>query len=381
MQADAFLSTADPSPGAGPAAGPAAPPGARPRVAVKDLMDVRGMITTGGGRVLAAVPAERDAAVVARVRASGAVFVGKTHLDEFAYDVTGDNAHYGHLVHPSDPARIPGGSSGGSAVAVALGLCDWAIGTDTAGSIRIPAALCGLVGVKPTAGLVPSAGVFPLSPTLDTVGPLAEDVRTAADALRAMAALPAAPPLDRAPRLAAPEGWVEGLDDGVARVWASVSAGLREVPFPAWERFQEPFQRIVLAEATAQHRHWLDTRPQDYGPFTLANLRAGLQIGAADYLAAKAERARLADEIDRALTGLDALVLPATCCVAPLRGSGDVRALLGRFTSPFSLTGHPAVVVPAPDPGPLPVGVQLVGRRGDDAALLRVAAHLERAWR
>src|SRR5579864_9265613 len=164
--------------------------GAGEVVAVKDLVDVAGMVTTAGGVMLPNSPAAADAPVVARLRRQGCVFVGKTNLHEFAYGVTSANPHYGAVLNPRDPSRVAGGSSGGSAVAVATGMCDWAIGTDTGGSIRIPASLCGVVGFKPTRGLLSTEGVLPLSESLDTVGPLARDVRTAARALEILSGAP-----------------------------------------------------------------------------------------------------------------------------------------------------------------------------------------------
>src|SRR6202521_4300166 len=160
--------------------------GAGTVVAVKDLVDVAGMVTTAGGVILPNEPAERDAPVVAAIRARGCVIVGKTNLHEFAFGVTSVNPHYGAVLNPHDPSRVAGGSSGGSAVAVAAGMCDWAIGTDTGGSIRVPAALCGGVGIKPTLGALSTKGVLPLARSLDTVGPIAADVATAALGLEMM---------------------------------------------------------------------------------------------------------------------------------------------------------------------------------------------------
>ncbi|HZU16135.1 MAG TPA: amidase, partial [Candidatus Dormibacteraeota bacterium] len=172
--------------------------GRGPVVAVKDLVDVRGTVTTAGSRLLPQVPADRDAPVIARMRQAGCVVIGKANLHEWAFGLTSENPHYGPVRNPLDPSRVAGGSSGGSAAAVAAGMCDWALGTDTGGSIRVPAALCGVVGFKPTLGTVDTEGVVPLSRTLDTLGPLAPDVRSAASALEAMSELtglvPARPP-------------------------------------------------------------------------------------------------------------------------------------------------------------------------------------------
>src|SRR6266567_8695578 len=155
-------------------------------VAVKDLVDVRGMVTTAGGIILPDVPAAEDAPVVRRIRAAGCVFVGKTNLHEFAYGVTNINPHYGNALNPHDPTRVSGGSSGGSAVAVATGQCDWAIGSDTGGSIRIPGSLCGVAGFKPAFGSIDISGVIPLSKSLDTLGPIAPNIAAVARAYTMM---------------------------------------------------------------------------------------------------------------------------------------------------------------------------------------------------
>src|SRR5438552_4426295 len=161
-------------------------------VAVKDLVDVKGMATTAGGIILPDVPAAADAPVIKRIRAAGCLIVGKANLHEFAYGVTSVNPHYGTVLNPHDPGRVAGGSSGGSAVAVAAGMCDWAVGSDTGGSIRIPAALCGVVGFKPELGSIDTTGAIPLSPSLDTLGPMGPDVATVARAFGQMAGAPVA---------------------------------------------------------------------------------------------------------------------------------------------------------------------------------------------
>ncbi|HEX9545959.1 MAG TPA: amidase, partial [Acidimicrobiales bacterium] len=201
-------------------------------VAVKDLVDVAGMVTTAGGIILPNVPATDDAPVVENIRAHGCVVVGKANLHEFAYGVTSVNPHYGPVRNPHDPSRVAGGSSGGSAVAVAAGMCDWSIGSDTGGSIRVPASLCGVVGFKPSLGSIDTAGVIPLSRSLDTLGPIAPDVASAAAAYAMMSGESPPSASARAPRLGVPAGWVTGLDAETTRAWALVSADLPEVPFP-----------------------------------------------------------------------------------------------------------------------------------------------------
>src|ERR1700693_3316947 len=205
--------------------------GAGPVVAVKDLVDVAGMVTTAGGIILPNEPAEHDAPVVQRIRSAGCVVVGKTNLHEFAFGVTSVNPHYGTVRNPHDPSRVAGGSSGGSAVAVAAGMCEWAIGSDTGGSIRIPGSLCGVVGFKPELGSIDTTGVVPLAWSLDTLGPMAPDVASVARAFTLMSGETVAlEPVGR-PRLAVPRGWVADLDEPTGAAWRLVSSGLEEVAF------------------------------------------------------------------------------------------------------------------------------------------------------
>lgn len=357
--------------------------GPGPAVAVKDLIDVRGVPTTGGGAILPRVPAAADAEVITRVRAAGCGIVGKTNLFEWAYGASSRNPHFGDVQNPRYPGRSAGGSSSGSAAAVAAGLCDWAIGTDTAGSVRIPAALCGIVGFRPTHGAVPTGNVIPLSSTLDTVGVLAPSVRVAAEALAVLAGRPVP---DWAPgtgpaklRLACPAGWVTDLDEQTARVWAQVGAGLASVELADLGRMNELAITIQAAEATAFHLDWMRRWPDRYGPDVLARLEAGLEVRAVDYLLAREERARLRETVEAVLGDLDALVLPATAVVAPAVDAPEERAALLRFTRPFSLTGHPSIVIPAHAAG-LAVGIQLVGRAGGESRLAEVARVLELSW-
>jgi aspartyl-tRNA(Asn)/glutamyl-tRNA(Gln) amidotransferase subunit A len=348
-------------------------------VAVKDLVDVAGMVTTGGGIILGPDPAKEDAPVVKRVRRGGCVIVGKTNLHEWAYGVTSVNPHYGPVRNPHDHDRVAGGSSGGSAVAVAMRMCDWAIGSDTGGSIRIPASLCGVVGFKPKLGSIDLAGVIPLSHSLDTLGPMAPDVATAARAYTLMSgdALDIEPL--RTPRIAVPAGWIADLDDQTARVWKEVSADLPEVEFPDRRELFDAGLTILLVEAAAFHRGWATQYPEKYGPDVLGHIRRGLEILAVDFDAALEAQRRLREQAQRAMEGIDALILPAAAIVAPLISAGsEVREPLTRFTRPFNATGQPVVCVPAPSSG-LPVGIQVVGRTNRDA--LNVAATLEREWR
>jgi aspartyl-tRNA(Asn)/glutamyl-tRNA(Gln) amidotransferase subunit A len=348
-------------------------------VAVKDLVDVAGMVTTGGGVILPSRPATVDAPVVAHLRREGCVMVGKANLHEFAYGVTSVNPHYGAVRNPHDPRMVAGGSSGGSAVAVAAGMCDWAIGSDTGGSIRIPASLCGVVGFKPALGSVDTTGVIPLSRSLDTLGPLAPDVAAAARAFSMMSgeATPAEPVNE--PRLAVPKGWVTGLDRPTEEAWRLVSAGLPEIDFLDRERLFQVGLTILLVEAAVYHRRWASEWPEKYGADVIAHIRRGLTILAVDFDEALVEWAQLREGAIRAMEGIDALVLPATAIVAPLVESGnEVREPLSRFTRPFNTTGQPVVTLPAPVRG-LPVGIQVVGSTNGGA--IGAASWLERKWR
>jgi Asp-tRNA(Asn)/Glu-tRNA(Gln) amidotransferase A subunit family amidase len=348
-------------------------------VAVKDLVDVAGMVTTAGGIILPNVPAADDAPVVKSIRAHGCVVVGKANLHEFAYGVTSVNPHYGPVRNPHDPSRVAGGSSGGSAVAVAAGMCDWAIGSDTGGSIRVPASLCGVVGFKPLLGSLDTAGVIPLSRSLDTLGPMARDVATVAAAYGMMAGESLAVEPVRARRLGVPAGWIAGLDAETARAWALVSADLPEVDFPDREELFNVGLTILLVEAAAYHRQWATEFPEKYGADVIGHIRRGLEILAVDFEAALLALPRLRKQANIAMENIDALILPATAIVAPPISAGnEVREPLARFTRPFNTTGQPVVTLPAPASG-LPVGIQVVGR--SNAETLGIAAWLEREWK
>jgi aspartyl-tRNA(Asn)/glutamyl-tRNA(Gln) amidotransferase subunit A len=349
-------------------------------VAVKDLVDVRGMVTTAGSILLPDRPAADDAPVVARLRGKGAVVVGKTNLHEFAYGVTSANPHYGAVLNPHDPSRVAGGSSGGSAVAVAAGMCDWAVGSDTGGSIRIPSSLCGVVGFKPELGSIDTTGVFPLSPSLDTLGPMGRDVAIVAQAFSDMAgeATPATGS-GRKPRLAIPAGWVRDLDADTERAWRAVSRGVPEIEFIDHDVLYRNALTILMVEASALHHRWASEHPERYGADVLEHIRRGNEIPADRYRAAVESAVELRSAARTAMADIDALILPATAIVAPPVTSGiEVREPLTRFSRPFNMTGQPVVALPAPTQG-LPVGVQVVGR--DNAGALAASAWLEAAWR
>jgi aspartyl-tRNA(Asn)/glutamyl-tRNA(Gln) amidotransferase subunit A len=369
-------------------------------LAIKDLADVAGAVTGAGSPKLAANLAARDAEVVARLRAAGAVVVGKTRTHEFAYGVLTPGT-----ANPWDLARIAGGSSGGSAAAVAAGMVPGALGTDTAGSIRIPAACCGVVGFKPTWGRVPATGVFPLSWSCDHVGPIAADVAGAALLFEVMAAAPApAAPAERRPpgaggprigRLAgAALGPVDppvaaALDDLCERLEAA-GARIDEVTLPL-AAARAAVAAIVLAEAAAAHTTLLaETGEDGYGPRVLAALRLGQSALAGEYLAGLRYRGRFLAAVEALLGEREALLLPTLPCVAPETGrrtvtvagvGAGVQPALTGLPGPFNCSGSPVVSLPVglvpSDGGPLPVAASLVGRLGGDHELLRLAAWAE----
>lgn len=348
-------------------------------VAVKDLVDVQGTVTTAGGIILPNVPAAADAPVIKRMRQAGCFVVGKANLHEFAYGVTSVNPHYGTVRNPHDTSRVAGGSSGGSAAAVAAGLCDWAVGTDTGGSIRVPASLCGVVGFKPELGSIDLGGVIPLSRSLDTLGPIAPDVRTAARAYAQMSGEEVSLERIPRPRLAVPTGWVRDLDEPTAAAWGEASSGIPEIEFLDRATLHQVGLTILLFEAGAFHRRWATESPEKYGSDVLRLIRLGFEITEAEYRKALSSRGQLVGAAIRAMADIDGLVLPATAVIAPRVDAGlEAREPLTRFTRPFNTTGQPVAVLPAPVRG-LPVGVQVVGKT--NAETLRAAAWLEQQWR
>ena len=347
-------------------------------VAVKDLVDVIGTVTTAGGIILPNTPAAKDAPVVATIRKAGCVVVGKANLHEFAYGVTSINPHFGTVRNPHDPTRVAGGSSGGSAVAVAAGMCDWSIGSDTGGSIRIPASLCGVCGFKPAFGSVDLGGVIPLSPSLDTLGPLAPTIAACAGAHTMMSGEDVSLDALTRPRLAVLAGWIAGLDEPTAEAWATVSEGLPEIDFPSRDSLFQAGLTILLFEAAAYHRRWAAEMPNRYGADVLSLIKRGFDVPAVDYEQALVERKRLQESALGAMEGYDAVLVPGTAIVAPTENAAnDVREPLSRFTRPFNTTHQPVAVLPAPVTG-LPVGIQVAGRT--NAETLRAAAWLETQW-
>jgi aspartyl-tRNA(Asn)/glutamyl-tRNA(Gln) amidotransferase subunit A len=369
-------------------------------ISVKDLIDIRGVPTTAASRVREGLTAEHDAPTVARLRRAGAVLVGKTNLHEFALGTTSEDSAFGPTRNPWDPSRSPGGSSGGSAVSVAVGMALATVGTDTGGSIRIPAAACGIVGFKPTYGEVPVDDVVPLSRSLDHVGPLAGTVTDAWLTYRALVGDPQPGPLDPAPlpeiRLTLPRAYFcELLDDDVrARFEAALDrlqqAGARvtvaEIPHAA--EIASIYIAIGLSEAAAYHAATLEEMPDRYSTPVRMRLEAGRYLLAEDYIRAMNGREVLRREVDSLLTHADAIILPTLPIPAPPIGAeslklGDreesVRTLMLRLTQLFNLTGHPAFSIPCGlTAAGLPCGLQLVGARMESDALARLALACER---
>ena len=383
-------------------------------IALKDLFDTQGVRTTGGSKVLADRVPDADCTVVANLRRAGAVLLGKLNLHEFAFGVTSVNPHYGPARNPWDTARITGGSSGGSGAATAAGMCFAALGSDTGGSVRIPACLCGIVGLKPTYGLVSRRGVLPLSWSLDHVGPMARTVEDAALMLNAIAGHDGQDPgsLD-APMQDYTQALSEGLDGvrvGVLggdyvlvldpEVEGAVAAALkvmealgarvtRDITIPLAEYAGAANTTIISAEAATIHARYLDDQPEAYGDDVYQRLTLGRLIPATDYINAQQVRRQIHRQVLEALEGIDVLALPMMPVPAPrieevsvqIGGSQvDVRTALTRYTGLFNLSGLPAISVPCGFTGQgLPVGIQLVARPLAEATLLRAAHAYEQA--
>jgi aspartyl-tRNA(Asn)/glutamyl-tRNA(Gln) amidotransferase subunit A len=366
-------------------------------ISLKDIIDVAGQPTTAASKVFADRLPDRDAAVVARLRDAGAIILGKTNLHEIALGTTSEASSFGPVRNPWDHLRSAGGSSGGSAAAVATGMGLASIGTDTGGSIRIPAAACGVVGLKPAFGDVPTAGVVPLSFSLDHVGPL---TRTVSDAAWVWAALSAHPVEAPAPvalatlRLNRLDGYFARLDHDVRTAFDDALGALsgkgvtiRGAEIPEADAIGAVYVSVALPEAFAWHEPHLIARAADYSSEVRARLEIGRSIRAVDYLKAQRSRDTLREAVNVALKDCDALVLPALPIIAPLLGAKEapldgtdatvpIRSAMLRQTQLFNLTGHPAITLPLRTRG-LPAGLQLVGPLDNTRRLLAIAAAIE----
>jgi aspartyl-tRNA(Asn)/glutamyl-tRNA(Gln) amidotransferase subunit A len=384
-------------------------------ISLKDNIATKGVRTTAGSKFLAAHVPDADATLVERLRRAGAVILGKTNLHEFAYGVTTENPHFGATRNPWNTDRILGGSSGGSAAALAAGMCFASVGTDTGGSIRIPASLCGIVGLKPTYGRVSAHGTVALSPTLDHVGPLARTVADAAIVLRAIAGRDprdattlVLPPLrlsdklrtiPRRIRLGLPRNYyfdrldreVLGTVRKAAKYFEQRGAEFVEVELPSLDASIEPSNHIALAEAAHYHAKmgWFPARAAEYGDDVRKRLEMGSAVRAVDYLGAFEMQGRVRAEFDCAFALVDAILAAVTPVAAPelgqklVRLGGEeepVRAALLRLCRPANLAGLPAISVPCGfTSAGLPVGLQIIGPRGGEDIVLRLAHAYEQA--
>jgi aspartyl-tRNA(Asn)/glutamyl-tRNA(Gln) amidotransferase subunit A len=367
-------------------------------ISLKDIIDIDGVPTTAASNVRAGHMAANDSVVVARLRDAGAVFLGKANLHEFAFGTTNEDSAFGPVRHPLDPNRSPGGSSGGSAAGVLDGMAYASIGTDTGGSVRIPSAACGLVGLKPTLGEIPLDGVVPLSSTMDHVGPICRSVTDAGIVFDALRGGPAAVRARRelaGLRLGVLRGYFTALLDAqVAAAFEAscaaltdAGAALEDVQIPRASDIAPIYLHIVLAEAAALHAKTLDSHAEHYTPNVRIRLEMGRYILAEDYVRALRGRDVLIEEVDTALQQRDALLLPALAIPAVRLGAATVkvggveepvRNITLRLTQLFNVTGHPAITIPcATTTDGLPIGAQLVGSRGQTDHLLSVAASAE----
>lgn len=379
-------------------------------VAVKDELDLAGYATTVGTRFLGREAAATDAEVVARLRAAGALLIGKVNMHEIGLGVTGLNPHHGAARNPYDPARATGGSSSGSAAAVAAGYCPVAVGADGGGSIRIPAALCGVVGLKPTFGRMSEHGAAPLCWSVAHVGPIGASVHDVALAYGLMAG---PDPKDSnslyqpTPELAEFERRdLKGVRLGVYRAWfedaepavvaanrdmlarlEEAGATIREVEIPELGLLNVAHSVTIVSEMLTAHAGYFAAHPEAYGLDTRLSLLLARQLNTTDYLLAQRHRVRLFGHFARVLSQVDAIVTPATGCTAPLlpldalaSGESNLELLdrIMRFVRPANLTGLPAISFPAGyDPLGLPVGMQVIGRAWEEDLLLRIAAAAE----
>jgi aspartyl-tRNA(Asn)/glutamyl-tRNA(Gln) amidotransferase subunit A len=350
-------------------------------LAVKDLFDTAGLRTTYGSILFADHVPDRTAAAVARLEAAGYVNVGKTNLHEFAYGITSYNPHFGEVPNPIAPGRTAGGSSAGAAAALAAGLADAALASDSGGSVRIPAACCGLAGFKPTRDLVPLDGCFPLAPSFDHAGPMGRDVEACTRMLEALAPgfVRAGP--DSLDELAVGVAWLE-LAEPLVRARVTAAAELfprrRELDFP----FPAGVGAVFMREAAVSHRGLFPEHADAYGDNVRAKLERCVRVTDAEYGAAQRRLEEYRERAAEAAAGLDLLVTPTLAFVAPpaFRDDLELRNAMIRLTYPFNALGWPALALPCgPAEDGLPASVQLAAPAGFDALVLTAGSLLERA--
>jgi aspartyl-tRNA(Asn)/glutamyl-tRNA(Gln) amidotransferase subunit A len=377
-------------------------------IALKDNIYTAGIRTTAGSKFLKEFIPDRDAHVVTKLKAAGAVILGKTNLHEFAYGVTTNNPHFGPTRNPWDTARIPGGSSGGAAAALAAGLCVGAIGTDTGGSIRIPASLCGIVGFKPSLHRVSVEGIIPLSPTLDCAGPLARSVEDAAFLFDAISEprkgeQPLSKSLDSRSKkkftLGIPKEFffdvlstdVQASFESTLKILRKRGFTIKEISIPLLNDTETAGNNIAWAEATRYHQKvgWFPKNSGEYGEDVRARLEIGTRVTATTYLEAMESREKFITQFHSVLreTKVDALAVPTTPIPAPLIGEESTtingkdhatRALLLRLNRPANLAGLPAISLPCGlSPTGLPLGLQLIGANCSEAKLAAISCAVE----
>jgi aspartyl-tRNA(Asn)/glutamyl-tRNA(Gln) amidotransferase subunit A len=394
-------------------------------ISFKDLIYIQGVKSTSGSKILADFVPDYDATVTTRLRTAGAIILGTNNTHEFACGITNINPHYGPSKNPWDLARMSGGSSGGSAVAVSGGISLASIGTDTSGSIRVPSSLCGIFGLKPTYGRVSKHGVMPLAPSIDHVGPLA---RSAWDIAAVLQVIAGYDKLDRSSasvpvpdylkeisssrsrnkgrsniekfKIGIPKQFffdtiepkvMEIFGEFVERLHGCGITTTSSVEIDGTDKIFETWRSIRLAESAAVHKEWMDSRPQDYGEDVIRMLEEGLQITAVNYINAIHEwRKEIKDSLLKAMSEYDALLIPTTIIPAPLLDQKEVNIggktievyfSLSRLTTVFDVTGLPALNIPAGlVDSKLPVGVQLVGRPFDEARILKIAHSYEEQY-
>jgi len=380
-------------------------------VAVKDLIYTAGVRTTCGSKILADFVPNFDATIMNKLRAAGAISLGKAAMHEFAYGITNENPHYGPTRNPWNIQHVSGGSSGGSAVSTATGMCFAAVGTDTGGSIRIPGSFCGIAGLKPTFGRVSCYGVYPLGPTLDHIGPMARSVVDVGILYQALAGfdLEDGYSYDQAVGEISLRKSLRGIRVGlpasyfdsnvqpdvleafrrVAPVLEELGAQVSTIALPDMARLTEVSRNALIAEGYAIHAEHLAERPQDLGPDVKVNIEKGRDVSARDYVRVQLERNQFRISMEKIFQSIDVLITPATPLTAfPLGTKNvqlgpeeeDARTAATRFTRCFNATGHPALTICCGfDSSRLPIGLQVVGRFGDEAGVLHAGFAYEQA--